>query len=64
MKAIPDVPPEPIHMPGGSYWPVVAAIGIVGMASGAVAHTLWIVLASGALLVFSIYRWAFEPFEV
>jgi cytochrome c oxidase subunit 1 len=64
MKAIPDVPPEPIHMPGGSYWPVVAAVGIIGMASGAVAHTLWIVLASGALLVFSIFRWAFEPFEV
>jgi cytochrome c oxidase subunit 1 len=64
MKAIPDVPPEPIHVPGGSYWPVVAAAGIIGMASGAVAHTLWIVLASGALLVFSIFRWAFEPFEV
>jgi cytochrome c oxidase subunit 1 len=64
MKAIPDVPPEPIHVPDGSYWPLVAAIGIIGMASGAVAHTLWIVLASAALLVFSIFRWAFEPFEV
>ncbi len=64
MKAIPDVPPGPIHVPGGSYWPLVAALGIIGMATGAVAHTLWIVLASGALLIFSIYRWAFEPFEV
>ncbi|MBI2401807.1 MAG: cbb3-type cytochrome c oxidase subunit I [Gemmatimonadetes bacterium] len=64
MKAIPEVPPQPIHVPGGSYWPLVAALGIIGMATGAVAHTLWIVLASGAVLIFSIYRWAFEPFEV
>ena len=63
MKAIPDVPPEPIHVPGGSYWPVVAALGIIGMATGAVAYALWIVLLSGAVLIFSIYRWAFEPFE-
>jgi len=33
------------------------------MATGAVAHALWIVLLSGAVLIFSIYRWAFEPFE-
>jgi cytochrome c oxidase subunit 1 len=64
MKAIPDVPPEPIHVPGGSYWPLVAAVGIITMASGAVAHTLWIVLLGAAVLVFSVYRWAFEPFEV
>ena len=64
MKAIPDVPPEPIHMPGGSYWPLMAAVGIIVVASGAVAHTLWVVLLGAALLVFSVFRWAFEPFEV
>jgi cytochrome c oxidase subunit 1 len=63
MKAIPDLPPEPIHVPAGSYWPLVAALGIITMATGAVAHTLWIVLLGGAVLIFSIYRWAFEPFE-
>ena len=64
MKAIPDLPPEPIHLPAGSYWPLVAALGIIGMATGAVSHLLWMVLASGAVLIVSIYRWAFEPFEV
>jgi cytochrome c oxidase subunit 1 len=63
MKAIPDVPPEPVHVPGGSYWPLVTALGIITMATGAVAHTLWIVLLGGAVLIFGIYRWAFEPFE-
>jgi cytochrome c oxidase subunit 1 len=63
MKAIPDVPPEPIHIPGGSYWPLVTALGLIAMATGAVAHTLWIVLLGGAVLIFGIYRWAFEPFE-
>ena len=64
MKAIPDLPPEPIHMPGGSYWPLIAAAGILVMAVGAVAHTLWVVLMGGSILVVSIYRWAFEPFEM
>jgi cytochrome c oxidase subunit 1 len=64
MKAIPELPPEPIHMPGGSYWPMIAAAGILVMAVGAVAHTLWVVLMGGSILVVSIYRWAFEPFEM
>jgi cytochrome c oxidase subunit 1 len=63
-KAIPEVPPEPIHLPGGSYWPVVTAFGILVMAAGALLHTLWVVLLGGAILVVGIYAWAFEPFEV
>lgn len=61
---IPEVPPEPVHVPGGSIWPVLTAAGILTIASGAVAHTLWVVLAGALFMVFSIYRWAFEPFEV
>jgi cytochrome c oxidase subunit 1 len=64
MKAIPEVPPEPIHLPAGSYWPLVTAFAILVMASGALLHTLWVVLLGGAILVVGIYSWAFEPFEV
>ena len=63
MKAIPEVPAEPIHVPGGSYWPLVTAVGIVVIATGAIMHSLWVVLAAVAAVVISIYSWAFEPFE-
>jgi heme/copper-type cytochrome/quinol oxidase subunit 1 len=66
---IPDVPPEPIHVPGGSHWPLMAALGILVIAVGGLLHhnlvpSLVTALAGAAMLVFSIYRWAFEPFEV
>jgi len=61
---LPESPLEPIHMPGGSFWPLVAAIGIVVIASGALLSSLWIALGGAAVLVVSIYAWAFEPFEV
>ncbi len=63
MKAIPEVSPEPIHAPGGSYWPLVTAVCIVVIATGAIMHSLWVVLAAVAAVVISIYSWAFEPFE-
>ena len=51
-------------VPGGSFWPLVAAVGVLTMAIGAVSHTLWVVLGGVAILVVSVYAWAFEPFEV
>ena len=53
-----------IHLPNPSYWPVVAAVGILGffvflMMLG---HTgIWPVIASFALLLVGVYRWAYEP---
>ncbi len=64
MEPIPDVPPEPVHMPGGSFWPLVAAVGLVTVGAGALMHTLGVVLAGAAVLVVSVYAWAFEPFEM
>ena len=64
MKAIPDVPPEPVHVPGGSFWPLVSAIGIVTAGTGALLSSLWVVLAGTGVLVVSIYAWSFEPFEM
>ncbi len=64
VSEIPDVPPEPVHVPGGSVWPPAAGLGVALIATGAVMHSLWFVLGAVALLVFSIFSWAFEPFEV
>jgi heme/copper-type cytochrome/quinol oxidase subunit 1 len=61
---IPDVPPEPVHVPGGTIWPILTATGILLIATGAIMGAVWIVVASALFTTFSIYRWAFEPFEV
>src|SRR5256885_1372765 len=64
MQDPPAVPPGPIHVPGGSWWPLVAALGLPVMALAALTHTLWVVFVGAALLLVGIYGWAFEPFEV
>jgi len=64
MDPIPETPPEPIHVPGGSFWPLIAALGIVILATGALVEGLWIAVAGAAVLLVAIYAWAFEPFEV
>src|SRR5207247_1827093 len=61
MKDPPAVPPGPIHVPGGSWWPLVAALGLPVMALAALTHTLWVVFVGAALLLVGIYGWAFEP---
>ena len=59
----PAAPPAPIHLPGGSPWPLVAACGLPVMALSVLTHTLWVVFLGAAILLFAIYRWAFEPLE-
>jgi cytochrome c oxidase subunit 1 len=61
---IPDVPPEPVHVPGGSYWPVVAAFGLPLFFTGALVHSLWLAIFGAGWTVFSVFKWAFEPFEM
>jgi len=63
MQDPPAGPPAPIHVPGGSRWPLVAACGLPVMALSVLTHTLWVVFLGAAILLFAIYRWAFEPLE-
>jgi len=63
-KPLPEDPPGPIHLPGGSYWPFVTAVGIIVAAAGLLTGSLWIALAGIGVLVVGIYAWALEPFEV
>jgi cytochrome c oxidase subunit 1 len=62
-QPLPAAPPEPVHVPGGSFWPLIAASGMLIAATGAVLHTLWVVLGGAAVLLIAVYSWAFEPFE-
>jgi cytochrome c oxidase subunit 1 len=64
MQDPPATPPAPIHVPAGSWWPPIAALGLPVMALAPLTHTLWIAFVGVAILLVGIYRWAFEPFEV
>jgi cytochrome c oxidase subunit I len=53
-----------IHMPNPSYWPLVTALGLSAMMSGLMLiHHLgpWGIIAGGAILLFGVFNWAFEP---
>jgi cytochrome c oxidase subunit 1 len=51
---------HPIHLPGPSFWPLVAAAGLPIMAYG-VLYSWW-VLGAGALVALTgFYGWALEP---
>jgi cytochrome c oxidase subunit 1 len=67
LAAIPEgaelSPPE-IHVPGGSAWPLVTALGVPVLALAPLGHALWLALLGAAIILLGIFRWAFEPFEV
>jgi cytochrome c oxidase subunit 1 len=60
----PKVSGAGIHMPNPSYWPLVTALGLSAMMSGLMLiHHLgpWGIIAGGAILLFGVFNWAFEP---
>jgi cytochrome c oxidase subunit 1 len=67
--ALPEPAPESgegIHMPRPSYWPVVTAFGVLGVIGSILfthAFPQWyfITITGAAILIYGIYRWAFEP---
>jgi cytochrome c oxidase subunit 1 len=53
-----------IHMPNPSYWPVVAAVGVLAVFLSLMflGHTgVWGVVAAVGILFLGVYMWAFEP---
>jgi xanthosine utilization system XapX-like protein len=53
-----------IHLPHPSYWPVVAALGVLGLLTGVMLLPHigpWGIIAGGAILLFGVFNWAFEP---
>jgi len=50
-----------IHLPGPSYWPLIAAIGLPVIAYAVMYSVWWIAFAGLGILLFGIYGWALEP---
>ena len=53
-----------IHMPNPSFWPAVAAVGVLAVFLSLMflGHTgVWGVVAATAVLFLGVYMWAFEP---
>ncbi len=58
----PETPPEPVHMPGPSYWPLVMSLGLLVMTIGALAGLVVVFVGLGITFL-GLYGWAFEPVE-
>jgi hypothetical protein len=43
---------------------LVAAVGLPVMALAPLTHIVWFAFVGAAILLYGIYRWAYEPFEV
>ncbi len=58
----PEDPPEPVHMPSPSFWPLVLSVGLliatIGFLTGLVVNLIGV----GVTLI-GLYGWAFEPAE-
>jgi cytochrome c oxidase subunit 1 len=57
-------PSGPIHVPDGSWWPLVAAAGLPLLATSLISGQLWLAFVAAAVLLVGIFKWGFEPFEV
>ncbi|MGH7513162.1 MAG: cytochrome c oxidase subunit I, partial [Gemmatimonadales bacterium] len=60
----PRVSGQGIHLPHPSYWPLVAALGVVGLMIGVILEPHigpWGIIAGAAILFFGVFNWAFEP---
>jgi hypothetical protein len=43
---------------------LVAAVGLPVMALAPLTHIVWFAFVGAGILLYGIYRWAYEPFEV
>jgi len=60
----PHVSGAGIHLPNPSYWPLVTAIGVLMTIAGVLAFPHigpWVSIVGGLVLLFGVFKWAFEP---
>ncbi|HKR56731.1 MAG TPA: cbb3-type cytochrome c oxidase subunit I, partial [Gemmatimonadales bacterium] len=53
-----------IHVPDGSWWPLVSAAGLPLLATSLISGQLWLAFVAAAVMLVGIFKWGFEPFEV
>ena len=60
-------PPQPIHLPASSYFPVIMAAGLPLIAYGIIYHTLpWgipLIVIGAIVAMAGAFGWAVEPAE-
>ena len=49
-----------IHMPQPSYWPIVAAIGLLVGGYGII-YNIAVAAIGGGIAMVAVYAWSFEP---
>src|SRR5215212_9289066 len=55
-----DVHAHGIHIPDGSWFPVITAFGLTFFAAGLI-FGWWLTVLGGLMLIFGIYAWSYEP---
>ena len=64
MPEPPRVSGAGIHLPNPSYWPLVAAIGVLTTIAGVMAFPHigpWVSIAGALILFLGVFKWSFEP---
>jgi cytochrome c oxidase subunit 1 len=49
-----------IHLPGPSFWPIVASVGLPVIAYGVI-YSWWLLGAGALIALVAFYGWALEP---
>jgi cytochrome c oxidase subunit I len=61
-KAADEAPDEHIHLPPGSYVPLLVALGLM-ILGASVIFSLWIAPVGAILVIVGLFAWAFEPID-
>jgi cytochrome c oxidase subunit 1 len=57
-----EAPDEHIHLPPGSYVPLLGALGLM-ILGASVIFSLWIAPVGAILVIVGLFAWAFEPID-
>jgi cytochrome c oxidase subunit 1 len=57
---IAETPPQHVHLPSPSYWPIVLAFGLPLLGYGLM-YTYWLTAVGALVILVSIFGWALEP---
>jgi cytochrome c oxidase subunit I len=55
-----DAQGHSIHIPDGSWFPVITAFGLTFFAAGLI-FGWWLTVLGGLMLIFGVYAWSYEP---
>jgi cytochrome c oxidase subunit I len=57
---IAETPPQHVHLPSPSYWPIVLAFGLPLLGYGLM-YTYWLTAVGALVILVAVFGWALEP---